>query len=415
MRVIVVGGGASGMIAAITAAKDGNDVTLIEKKSSLGNKIKITGKGRCNITFDGDIDTFKQNIAKNYKFMYSSFSKFTNKDVVNYFESLGVKTKLERGGRIFPESDKASDVVDALKKELQKLNVKVLYNSTVSNLIVEETTLKGIKLENGEKIYADKCIIATGGKSYPVTGSTGDGYNIAKTVGHNVIDIKPGLIPLKSEDLVCKNLQGLSLKNVKLKLIEKNGKLIFEEFGELLFAHFGITGPLTLSSSSKLNRIDDLENKLKNKEIFACIDLKPALDFETLDKRICRDFEKYANKEFKNSLDDLLPQKLIPEIIRLSEIPENKKVHQINKEERKKIVNILKEFKIVITGFMPIDIAIITCGGIDVKYIDPKTMESKLVNGLYFAGEVLDVDAYTGGFNLQIAFSTGYAAGKNSI
>lgn len=413
MEVVVIGGGASGMIAAITSAKEGNKVTLIEKKPSLGNKIKITGKGRCNLTFDGDIDSFKSNIVKNYKFMYSSFNNFNNNDVIEYFENLGVKTKVERGGRIFPVSDKAEDVVKALEKELKKNNVKILYNASVKDLLIKEQEIKAVVLENSNKINCDKCIVATGGMSYKNTGSTGDGYKFAKDTGHKIVDILPGLVPLKSDDKICKDLQGLSLRNVTLTLKEKSGKKIYEEFGEMMFSHFGITGPIVLSSSSKLNRYDNVDEKIKNHEIIACIDLKPALDTQTLDKRICRDFEKYVNKEFKNSLDDLLPQKLIPVVISLSNIDENKKVHQITKQERMKLLEIIKNLKLNITGFMPLDIAIVTSGGVDVKDINPKTMESKIVKGLYFAGEVLDIDAYTGGFNLQIAFSTGYAAGKD--
>lgn len=415
MNVVVIGGGAAGMMAAITSAKYGNSVTLIEKNNSLGNKIKITGKGRCNLTFDGDIEDFKSNIVKNYKFMYSSYNNFNNKDVVSYFNSLGLKTKVERGGRVFPVSDKAEDVVNVLKDELNKYNVKIIYRKTLKDLILEDDKVIGIKLNDNTIIDCDKCIIAVGGKSYPTTGSTGDGFDIARRYGHEVVDIKPGLVPLKSENKLCKDLQGLSLKNISFKLVEKNGKVIYEEFGEMLFSHFGITGPVVLSSSSKLNRVENVDEKIKNHEIFASLDLKPALDIDVLDKRICRDFEKYTNKEFKNALNDLLPQKLIPVIISLSGIDENKKVHQIKKEERKKLVELLKSLKINISGFMPIDIAIITCGGVDVKKINPKTMESKIVKGLFFAGEILDVDAYTGGFNLQIAFSTGVAAGRNNV
>ena len=401
------------MIAAITSAKEGNNVILLEKKSSLGNKLKITGKGRCNITFDGNIDDFKNNIVKNYKFMYSSFNQFSNKDVVDYIESLGVKTKVERGGRIFPISDKAEDVVNALKEELKKENVKIIYNCTVKSMDIQDNVVTGIVLENEKKISCEKCIIATGGMSYKTTGSTGDGYGLAKKAGHKITPILPGLVPLKSDDKICKDLQGLSLKNVNLTIKETSGKVIYSDFCEMMFSHFGLTGPIVLSSSSKLNRYDDVQQKIKKHEIVAYIDLKPALDRETLDKRICRDFEKYTNKEYKNSLNDLLPQKLIPVVISLSKIDENKKVHQITKEERKKLLNVIKELKINISGFMPIDIAIVTSGGVDVKDINPKTMESKLVKGLYFAGEILDIDAYTGGYNLQIAFSTGYTAGKN--
>lgn len=413
MRVIVIGGGAAGMIAAITSSNEGNDVTLIEKTSSLGNKIKITGKGRCNLTFDGDIEDFKNNIVKNFKFMYSSFNAFSNVDVVNYFNKLGVKTKIERGGRVFPVSDDANEIVKVLKDELNKKHVNIIYNVSVDDFILDNNKIKALKLSNNKIIECDKCIIATGGKSYPKTGSSGDGYMYAKKLGHKIVDLKPGLVPLRSNDIICKLLQGLSLKNVTLSLKYKGGKEIYKEFGEMMFSHFGITGPIVLSASSKLNRVENVDNLMQNSDIIASIDLKPALDDDTLDKRICRDFEKYTNKEFKNSLDDLLPKKLIPVIIELSGIDENKKVNQITKEERKRLVKLLKNLQITITGFMPFDIAVITSGGVDVKDINPKTMESKIVKGIYFAGEILDVDAYTGGFNLQIAFSTGYAAGKN--
>ena len=413
MRVIVIGGGAAGMMAAITSSNEGNDVTLIEKTSSLGNKIKITGKGRCNLTFDGDIEDFKNNIVKNFKFMYSSFNAFSNVDVVNYFNKLGVKTKIERGGRVFPVSDDANEIVKVLKDELNKKHVNIIYNVSVDDFILDNNKIKALKLSNNKIIECDKCIIATGGKSYPKTGSSGDGYVYAKKLGHKIVDLKPGLVPLRSSDSICKLLQGLSLKNVTLSLKYKGGKEIYKEFGEMMFSHFGITGPIVLSASSKLNRVENVDNLMQNNDIIASIDLKPALDDDTLDKRICRDFEKYTNKEFKNSLDDLLPKKLIPVIIELSGIDENKKVNQITKEERKRLVKLLKNLQITITGFMPFDIAVITSGGVDVKDINPKTMESKIVKGIYFAGEILDVDAYTGGFNLQIAFSTGYAAGKN--
>lgn len=412
MKVIVIGAGAAGIMAAITSAKCGNETIIIEKNSSIGNKIKITGKGRCNLTFDGDLEDFKRNIVKNYKFMYSSFNNFSNKDIVDYVEKLGVKTKVERGGRVFPVSDNATDIVKAFEKELKKHNVKIMFNSTVKKLNIENNKITGITLGDGRIIDCDKCIVATGGKSYSKTGSTGDGYILAKNAGHDIIKILPGLVPLMSKDNVCKKLQGLSLKNVSYRLYDDK-KEIYSDFGELMFSHFGLTGPVVLSSSSKLNRIENVYEKLEKGKIVASIDLKPALDENILDKRICRDFEKFANKEFKNSLDELLPKKLIPIIIEKSGIDEDKKVHQITKEERKNLVDILKNFKIVISGFMPIDIAIVTCGGVDVSKVNPKTMESKIVSGLFFAGEVLDIDAYTGGFNLQIAFSTGVAAGKN--
>ena len=414
MKVGVIGGGAAGMIAAITAAKDNNEVVVIEKTSSLGNKLKITGKGRCNLTFDGDEEDFKKNIVTNYKFMYSSFSNFSNKGVVNYFESLGVKTKVERGGRIFPVSDKATDIVRALENEIKKRKIKVMYNSSVTEIITKNNIVTGVKLENGKIINVDKCVVATGGNSYKSTGSTGDGYRLLEKLGHTVTDIKPALVPLKSEDKICKELQGLSLRNISINLIDtETNKLIYSDFGEMMFSHFGVTGPVILSASSRLNQVKDLKNKFRNKKIKLQIDLKPALSSEVLDKRILRDFEKYTNKEFKNALNDLLPQKLIPVIIYLSNIGENIKVHQITKSQRENLVNVIKNLDVTITDFMPIDMAIITSGGINVKEVNPKTMESKIINGLYIAGELLDVDAYTGGYNLQIAFSTGFAAGKN--
>lgn len=416
MKVIVIGGGAAGMIASITSAKENNEVILIEKTSSLGNKLKITGKGRCNLTFDGNIEDFEKNIVNNYKFMYSSFSNFSNKDVIEYFNSLNVKTKVERGKRVFPQSDKAEDIVKALEKELKKCNVKIMLNSSVSQIVQKDSKVTGVILENKKSILCDKCIVTTGGASYSSTGSTGDGYKLLKELGHSITAIKAGLVPLKSNSEICKKLQGLSLKNVEIKLIDvPKNKVIYTGFGEMMFSHFGVTGPVILSASSKLNKQKDIDVKLRNNEIKLSIDLKPALSKESLDKRIRRDFEKYTNKEFKNSLNDLLPQKLIPVILELSDIDEDKKVHQITKEERTVLVDLIKEFKINISGFMPIDIAIITSGGVNVKEINPKTMESKLIKGVYVAGELLDVDAYTGGYNLQIAFSTGVAAGKNCI
>ena len=415
MNVVVVGGGPAGMIAGITSAEEGNNVILVEKNSSLGNKLKITGKGRCNLTFDGDEEKFRNNIVNNSKFMYSSFSNFNNKDVVDFFNKLGVKTKVERGGRVFPVSDSAMDVVNALKNKLKKENVKIKYNSRVVEIITENEKISGVKLENGTEVACDKCIIATGGKSYSSTGSTGDGYILLEKLGHSIKEIKPGLVPLKSEDKICKELQGLSLRNVKVSIIDKtNNKILYSEFGEMMFSHFGVTGPVVLSASSKLNTVKNIKEKLDKNQIELVIDLKPALSFEVLDKRIQRDFEKYTNKEFKNSLNDLLPQKLISPIINLSKIDKEKKVHQITREQRENLVNIVKNLKINISGFMPLDMAIVTSGGINTKEINPKTMESKIVKGLYVVGELLDVDAYTGGYNLQIAFSTGVAAGKNS-
>lgn len=415
MKVVVVGGGPSGMIAAITAAKENNEVILLEKTASLGNKLKITGKGRCNLTFDGDEDDFRKNIVSNYKFMYSSFSNFSNYDVIKYFNSIGIPTKVERGGRVFPVSDKATDIVNALQKELKKYNVQVILNADVVKLITQNSKVIGVKLSDRRIINSDKCIIATGGKSYSSTGSNGDGYVLLKEIGHSVTNIFPALVPLKSNDAICKNLQGLSLKNISINLIDKtNNKSIYSDFGEMMFSHFGVTGPVVLSSSSRLNKVKDVYTKLKSNNIKLVIDLKPALTSEVLDKRIIRDFEKYINKSFKNALNDLLPQKLIPEVIKLSKIDENIKVHQITKEMREKLVKVIKNIEITINDFMPIDMAIVTSGGINVKEVNPKTMESKIFKGLYIVGELLDLDAYTGGYNLQIAFSTGVTAGKNS-
>ena len=411
MKVIVIGAGAAGMMAAITSAKYGNEVILLEKTKSIGNKLKITGKGRCNLTFDGDIEDFKSNIVKNSKFMYSSFSNFTNKDAVEYFNSIGVKTKVERGGRIFPVSDKAEDIVLALKNELRKYNVKIDYETELRDFIIKDNTLIGIRT-NKKDYFADKFILCTGGKSYKATGSSGECFEILKKYGHNIIDLRAGLVPLKSNDEICNKLQGLTLKNVNFKILDKE-KIIYNSFGEMLFAHFGLTGPIVLSGSSLLNRLENLGDKFTKKDICGIIDIKPALSLETLDKRIKRDFDKYSNKEFKNSLVDLLPQKMIPVIVELSNINPDKKVHQITKEERGRLAYLIKNLKIQIADLMPIDIAIITCGGVDVKQVNPKTMESKVIKNLFLAGEVLDVDAFTGGFNLQIAFSTAVAAGKN--
>ena len=413
MNVVVVGGGPAGMIAGITSAEEGNNVILVEKNSSLGNKLKITGKGRCNLTFDGDEEKFRNNIVNNSKFMYSSFSNFNNKDVVDFFNKLGVKTKVERGGRAIHKFRIIYYIIS--KFFLITIKCKIKYNSRVVEIITENEKISRVKLENGTEIVCDKCIIATGGKSYSSTGSTGDGYILLEKLGHSIKEIKPGLVPLKSEDKICKELQGLSLRNVKVNLIDKtNNKILYSEFGEMMFSHFGVTGPVVLSASSKLNTVKNINEKIKNKQIELVIDLKPALSFEVLDKRIQRDFEKYTNKEFKNSLNDLLPQKLISPIINLSKIDKEKKVHQITREQRENLVNIVKNLKINISGFMPLDMAIVTSGGINTKEINPKTMESKIVKGLYVVGELLDVDAYTGGYNLQIAFSTGVAAGKNS-
>ncbi len=414
MKVLIVGGGPAGMISGISAAKDNNEVLLFEKETELGKKLLITGKGRCNITNNIDISEFIQNVPGNGRFLYSSFNSFTNRDIINLLEENGVKTKVERGNRVFPVSDKAIDVRNALEKELRKDGVKIKLNSKVKEIIIKENKAIGIELENGEKVYGDKIILATGGKSYPLTGSTGDGYAMAKKLGHTIINPKGSLVPLTSDSEICKMLQGLSLKNVKVEIldIEKN-KTIYEDFGEMLFTHFGVSGPTILSSSSHILRYKNIDNLFKENKIKLCIDLKPALSEEELDLRVRRDFEEFKNKQFKNSLDKLLPKKMIDAVIIKSKINSEKKVNEITKEERFSLVKTLKNFEININGFRPVEEAIITAGGVDIKEINPKNMESKLVKNLFFAGEIIDVDAYTGGFNLQIAYSTGYSAGKN--
>ena len=416
MNVIVIGGGPAGMMAAITASQKGHQVTLIEKMSTLGRKLLITGKGRCNITSSLDMSKFIENTPTNGKFLYSCFKNFTNKDIIEFLKEQGLEVKEERGNRIFPITDKSSDVLNCFAKKLKEQKIKIEYDTRVIELIVKEriSEIKGVKTSKGiEK--ADKVILATGGKSYPLTGSTGDGYILAKKVGHTIIKLRPLLIPLEIYDLeLCKELQGLTLKNVAITVndIEKNKK-IYEDFGEMIFTHFGVSGPIILSASAHLTRYKNNLEKMKNKKIILKIDLKPALSKEKLEERILRDFSELKNKQFKNSLDKLLPKKLIPVIIKRSMIQENKKVNEVTKEERKKLVQLLKEFEIEIKNFRPIEEAIITSGGISTKEINPKTMESKIVKGLYFAGEIIDVDSYTGGFNLQIAYSTGYTAGTN--
>lgn len=414
MKVIVVGGGPAGMMSAISAAREGNTVILLEKNNSLGKKLLITGKGRCNITSSINIEDFIKNIPGNGKFLYSSFQNFTNEDIINLIENNGIKVKQERGNRIFPTTDKAEDVLKCFIKEIKKYrNISIKTNSKVQKILVENDSVKGIVLETGEILLAEKVILATGGKSYPGTGSTGDGYKFSKQLGHTIEAPKGSLVPLTAENL-CQELQGLSLKNVKIQIVdtEKNKK-IYEDFGEMLFTHFGVSGPTILSGSAHLLRYKNVEKLLKENQIKLLIDLKPALTIEELDKRILRDFEELKNKAFKNSLDKLLPKKMIDVVIEISNIPLDKQVNSITKEERQRLVNILKKFEITLTGFRPVEEAIVTAGGISIKEINPKTMESKLVKGLHFAGEIIDVDAYTGGFNLQIAYSTGYTAGLN--
>ena len=413
MKVVVIGGGPAGMMSAISAAKSGDKVVLLEKNNILGKKILITGKGRCNITSSLDIDDFINNIPGNGRFLYSAFENFDNKDIIELLKKEGVSVKEERGNRYFPTSDRAEDVRMALERETKKAGVDVKLNSKVCGIEIEDSRVKSVVLENG-KIDADKIILATGGKSYPLTGSNGDGYKIAEELGHTIKDVIGSLVPLIAEKSVCSKMQGLSLRNVGIMLydIEKDKK-IYSDFGEMLFTHFGVSGPTILSGSAHLLRYKDVDKKISNGKIVLKIDLKPALSFEQLDARILRDFTEVKNKQFKNSLDKLLPKKMIDVVIDKSKIDSEKHVNEITREERMNLVKILKCFVVRIDGFRPVDEAIVTAGGISVKEINPKTMESKIVSGLYFAGEIIDVDAYTGGFNLQIAYSTGFTAGKH--
>lgn len=413
MKILIIGGGPAGIIAGIKSAEEGNNVILLEKNDNLGKKLLITGKGRCNITSSLDISEFINNIPGNGRFLYSAFDNFNNNDIIELLKEEGLDVKEERGNRIFPITDNARDVLNALLRRMKKLKIEIKLKSKVNKIIVEENKAVGIIYNDKEKLYADKIILATGGKSYPTTGSTGDGYKIAKELGHTINEIKPSLVPLEIyQKNECKQMQGLSLRNVGIKIIdsEKN-KLIYEDFGEMLFAHFGVSGPVIISSSAHLVRYKNIEELLKNRRIILSIDLKPALTKEKLDDRILRDFNELKNRQVKNSLDKLLPQKMIPVVLDRLNIDKNKQVNEITKEERLKIIAILKNFKLEISGFRPIEEAIITAGGISIKEINPKTMESKIVQNLYFAGEIIDVDAYTGGFNLQIAYSTGYTAG----
>ena len=405
-KVLVVGGGAAGMFAAIFAAYNGNEVHIFEKNEKLGKKLFITGKGRCNITNASDMETLFASVVTNSKFLYSSFYGYTNLDVIEFFERIGVRTKIERGNRVFPVSDHSSDVIVGLTRELQQLGVEIHLHTAVKRIVGKER-FEYLELQNGTRVEGDACIVATGGFSYQTTGSTGDGYRFAKELGHQVTEILPALVPLTIKEWYAKELQGLSLRNVKASVYDEKKKL-YDDFGEMLFTHYGVSGPLMLSASSYIGK------KLKEKELKLVIDLKPALTTEQLDQRVLRDFEENMNKSFKNAIGKLFPTKLIPIMLELSGIDPDKKVNLISKEERQQFVSLIKNFTMTITGLRDFNEAIITKGGIKVKEINPSTMESKLVQGLYFVGEVLDLDALTGGFNLQIAWSTGYAAG-NSI
>lgn len=401
-RIAVIGGGAAGMMAAGTAVLYGANVTIYESMSHLGKKLAITGKGRCNVTNNCTPNEFLESVTKNPRFLYAALNAFSPEDTMIHFESLGVELKIERGKRVYPSTDRAKDIVDAMRSYAEGANV--IY-SKVSAIKRDEDGF--LVTAGGRSEPYDKVIIATGGKSYPLTGSDGSGYKLAMRLGHTVTELIPSLIPLESDSPLCSDMQGLSLKNVAITIKDKNGKSLYNDFGEMMFAHFGVTGPVILSASAHLRDVDISELTLY-------IDLKPALDEKTLDARLLSDFEKNANKDLINSLGELLPSKMIEPYIRICGVDSRKKVNSITKEERRRMLSTLKAFAIPLTGFRPIEEAIVTSGGVDVSEVVPKSMESKIVPGLYFAGEVLDLDAYTGGFNLQIAFSTGYLAGKSA-
>lgn len=406
-KVLVVGGGAAGMFASVWAARSRHEVLLFEKNDRLGRKLFITGKGRCNITNAcEDIETLFSSVISNSKFLYSGFYGFTNQDAIAFFEELGVRTKVERGDRVFPESDHSSDVIRALEQEMEHQGVQVYLKSPVKRLQIEDGKVTGIVLQSGQKIAGDACIVATGGLSYPITGSTGDGFEFAKKAGHKVTECLPSLVPMEAEESWVSELMGLSLRNVTVQIYDGKKKL-YDDFGEMLFTHYGVSGPLVLSASSYVGK------KLKSHPLKMVIDLKPALSREQLDKRVLRDFEANQNRQFHNAIGGLFPAKLVPVIIKLSGIAPDKKVNVISKEERSHLVDLIKHLELTLTDLRDYNEAIITKGGVKVKEIDPGTMESKLVSGLYFVGEVLDLDALTGGFNLQIAWSTAYAAGNN--
>ncbi len=401
-KIAVIGGGPAGMMAAGTASSMGASVTIFEQTDRLGKKLAITGKGRCNVTNNCSVNDFLENVTKNPRFLYTSLYAFPPEKTIEFFEELGVELKTERGNRVFPADDKAKTIVDAMKKYASA--AKTVYEKVTSITVNKNCgfTLKTDKLYN-----FDSVIIATGGKSYPKTGSDGSGYRLAMKLGHSVTELKPSLIPIESKDKICSKMMGLSLKNVTVKILDSNGKTLYTDFGEMMFTHFGVTGPIILSASARIKDYDISNLSLS-------IDLKPALDEKTLDARLLSDFKNNANKDFVNSLSALLPSKMISPFIERTGIPPHKKINSITKEERYKILLTLKDFRIKLHSLRPIDEAIVTSGGIEVKEINPKTMESKIIPGLYFAGEIIDVDAYTGGFNLQIAYSTGFIAGKNA-
>ena len=405
--LLVIGGGAAGLMAAGTAANEGVETIVLERNERPGRKLMITGKGRCNVTNNCDsLQELISNVPRNGRFLYGAFSRFMPSDVIDFFESRGVELKTERGNRVFPASDNAADIVDALHA-YAKSRARVMHGRAVE-LLQNDGIVTGVKTESGEEIYAEKIIIATGGLSYPGTGSTGDGYELARQAGHKITDLVPSLVPLEIHEGFCSDLMGLSLRNTAIKVVDtESGKTIYTDFGEMLFTHFGVSGPMILSASAHMRNMKSGKYKIY-------IDLKPALTVEQLDARILRDFSENLNRNFINALNSLLPKKLVPVIVKLSKIPLTTKVNQITKEQRQSLAQLLKGMCITVTGFRPVAEAIITSGGVDVSQINPKTMESKLIEGLYFAGEVIDADAYTGGFNLQIAFSTGRLAGLSA-
>lgn len=408
-KIIVIGAGAAGMMAAYAASTHSCQVTILERNEKAGKKVFITGKGRCNVTNASDMEELQNNIITNKKFLYSALYHFDNQAVMDFFEQNGLQLKVERGNRVFPESDKSSDVIQTLLRALEKQNVKICYHSKVEDLIIEEGSVHGVRLQDGTEMKSDAVIIATGGVSYPVTGSDGVGLKILEKYGHTIKELRPALVPMNVAEEYGKELQGLSLKNICVSFYEPGKKkALYEDFGEMLFTHFGVSGPVILSASSVLGKY------LKKGEIELRIDLKPALDYQQLDDRILRDFKECMNKDFRNALDQLLPRKLIPVMIDYCKIDPFKKVNLITKEERKRLVDSIKNFKFTVTSLRGFQEAIITNGGISVKEINPKTMESKLISGLYLAGEMIDVDALTGGYNLQIAWSTGSLAGESA-
>lgn len=407
-EVLVIGGRAAGLMAAVAAAENGGRVVLLERNEKVGRKIMITGKGRCNVTNDcADLNALISSVPVNGRFLYSAFSRFMPADTMNFFESRHVPLKTERGNRVFPESDRASDIVDALFFAAKHAGVDIV-NGRAKELIIEDGKVRGAILYSGERIYSDRVIVATGGKSYPRTGSTGDGYELARQAGHTVTPIKPSLVPLEAHEGFCSRLQGLSLRNVSITVDDtKTGKNIYSDFGEMLFTHFGVSGPMILSASSHMRQMERGRYRI-------VIDLKPALSEQQLDARVLRDFNENNNRNFINALNFLLPKKLVPVIVSLSGIPMDTKVNSVTREQRAKLIYLLKHFTVTVTDFRPIEEAVVTSGGVKTSELDPKTMQSKLIDGLYFAGEVIDADAYTGGFNLQIAFSTGHLAGESA-